>query len=192
MNTSRSKQALREEMMRARAQLGAEAREAGARALADAGLSFLSLPSGAKISGYAAIGDELDPSALLHVLAAQGHAIALPVTIAKGKPLIFRSWQPGAPLIEGSFNVPEPGEDAPELTPGIVLTPVLAFDARGRRLGYGAGYYDRTLAALRRAGKVIAVGVAFDIQEVEATPMNENDQILDWVVTENRTIRRGD
>ena len=189
MNTSCSKQALREEMIHIRRQIRAEARAAGARALAEAGLNFLSPPPGAKISGYAAIGDEIDPSALLHALAAQGHPIALPVTVGKGKPLIFRSWRPGAPLHEGSFDVPEPGEQAPELTPDIVLAPVLAFDARGYRLGYGAGYYDRTLACLRGHKPVIAIGLAFDVSQVDEVPHDEHDQRLDWVLTPSGPIR---
>ncbi len=184
-----AKQALREKMILRRAQLGPEARAAGARALADSGLNFLSTPPGAKISGYAAIGDELDPSALLQALAALGNPIALPVTIEKDKPLIFRSWQPGAPLHEGSFNVPEPGGEAPELIPDIVLAPMLAFDARGYRLGYGAGYYDRTLAALRDKKTIIAIGLAFDASQVDEVPHDEHDQRLDWVLTPSGPIK---
>ena len=175
-------------MMRARARLGAGAREAFSLSLADAGLSFISPPPGAVISGYAAIRDELDPLALLSVLAAQGHPIALPVTVAKAQTLVFRAWQPGAPLEEGSFNVPEPGTDARQLTPEIVLVPLLAFDARGYRLGYGAGYYDRTLASLRREKSTIAIGLAFDAQAVDEVPHDQHDQRLDWVLTPSGPI----
>ncbi|MFQ5626695.1 MAG: 5-formyltetrahydrofolate cyclo-ligase [Methyloligellaceae bacterium] len=188
MNTSCSKQALRGEMMRRRVQLDANTREALSLSLADAGLSFISPPPGAVISGYAAIRDELDPLALLSVLAAQGHPIALPVTVAKSQTLIFRRWQPGAPLDKGSFNVPEPDTDARELIPDIVLAPLLAFDARGYRLGYGAGYYDRTLASLRDKKPTIAIGLAFDAQQVDEVPHDEHDQKLDWVLTPSGPI----
>ena len=188
MNTSCSKQALRGEMTRRRAGLDAKTREAHARSLADAGLSFISPPPGAVISGYAAIRDELDPLALLRTLAGQGHQIVLPVTVAKGQPLVFRCWEPGAPLNKGGFSVPEPGPDVRELIPDIVLAPLLAFDARGYRLGYGAGYYDRTLASLRGKKPTIAIGLAFDAQQVDEVPHDEHDQRLDWVLTPSGPI----
>ncbi len=183
-----AKKALRARMTRLRGELGAETREAGARALAGIALDFLSPPSGAVISGYAAIGDELDPLALLTALSARGHAIALPVTIAAGAPLVFRAWSPGEALERGDYGVPAPSGEAGELTPEILLVPLLAFDARGHRLGYGAGYYDRTLARLRAKNPVIAIGLAFDAQRVDEVPHDEHDQPLDWVLTPSGPI----
>ena len=166
-----------------RAGLSAEAGEAGARALAESALEFISPAPGAVISGYAAIGDELDPLALLSALSAQGHIIGLPVTVARGNPLVFRQWSPGEALERGDFGVPVPSGEAPVITPDILLVPLLAFDARGHRLGYGAGYYDRTLGQLRGKGPAIAVGLAFDEQQVDEVPHDAYDQPLDWVLT---------
>ena len=184
-----AKRALRQDMARRRSVLSAEQREAGAQALAQTGLAFGSPPPGAVVSGYAAIRDELNPLPLLKLLGAGGHPIALPVTAGKGKPLIFRAWEPGAPLKTGAFSVPVPGEDAAVLTPGIVLVPLLAFDTDGFRLGYGAGFYDRTLAGLRAKGSVTAIGIAFDEQRLEAVPRDAYDEPLDWVLTPSGPIR---
>ena len=184
-----AKHALRPDMARRRSALTDAQREAGAQALAQAGIAFASPPPGAVVSGYAAIRDEINPLPLLKVLAARGHPIALPVTAGKGAPLIFRAWEPGAPLKTGAFSVPVPGEDAAELTPDILLVPLLAFDAEGIRLGYGAGFYDRTLAGLREKGSVTAIGVAFDEQRLEAVPRGAYDEALDWVLTPTGPIR---
>lgn len=184
-----AKHALRTDMARRRGALSAIEREAGAQALAQAGIAFASPSSGAVVSGYAAIRDEINPLPLLKALAAGGHPIALPVTAGKGAPLIFRAWEPGAPLKTGAFSVPVPGEDAAELTPDILLVPLLAFDAEGIRLGYGAGFYDRTLAGLREKGSVTAIGVAFDEQRLEAVPRGAYDEALDWVLTPTGPIR---
>lgn len=178
-----AKNALRARMTRLRAELSAETREAGARALAEIALEFISPSSGAVISGYAAIRDELDPLALLSALSARGHPIGLPVMAAKRAPLVFRRWSPGEVLERGDFGVPVPSRMAEELTPEILLVPLLAFDARGHRLGYGAGYYDRTLDRLRAETRVVAVGLAFDAQAVDEVPHDEHDQPLDWVLT---------
>ncbi len=184
-----AKRALRRDMARRRSALSAEQREAGAQALAQTGIAFASPPPGAVVSGYAAIRDELSPLPLLEALCAGGHPVALPVTAGKGAPLIFRAWRPGAPLETGAFSVPVPGEDAAELTPGIVLVPLLAFDRQGFRLGYGAGFYDRTLAGLRAKGSVTAIGIAFDEQRLEAVPRDAYDEPLDWVLTPTGPIR---
>ncbi len=184
-----AKHALRSDMARRRSALSAEQREAGAQALAQTGIAFASPPSSAVVSGYAAIRDELNPLPLLKLLGTRGHPIALPVTAGKSAALIFRAWEPGAPLKTGAFSVPVPGEDAAELTPGIVLVPLLAFDMDGFRLGYGAGFYDRTLAGLRAKGSVTAIGIAFDEQRLEAVPRDAYDQPLDWVLTPSGAIR---
>ncbi len=184
-----AKHALRPDMSRRRSALSAEQREAGAQALAQTGIAFASPPPGAVVSGYAAIRDELSPLPLLETLAASGHPSALPIIEVKGAPLIFRAWEPGAPLKSGAFSVPVPGEDATVLTPEILLVPLLAFDMDGFRLGYGAGFYDRTLAGLRAKGSVTAIGIAFDEQRLEAVPRGAYDEPLDWVLTPSGPIR---
>jgi 5-formyltetrahydrofolate cyclo-ligase len=178
-----AKRAMRAEMERARSALSAANRVAGADALNKTGIGFVSPSPRAVISGYAAIGDELNLWPLLETLAASGHPIALPVTVCKGEPLIFRAWEPGTALRTGSFSVPVPDEDASELTPEILLVPLLAFDDEGFRLGYGAGFYDRTLSGLRSRGRITAIGIAFDEQRLEAVPHDAYDEALDWVLT---------
>jgi 5-formyltetrahydrofolate cyclo-ligase len=108
----------------------------------------------------------------------------LPVVIAKNEPLLFRLWRPGMPLEVGRFGTLHPPNDSPLLTPDLVLVPLLAFDRHGDRLGYGGGYYDRTLAALRIERSSRAVGLAYAAQELPELPHQPHDQRLDWIVTE--------
>lgn len=147
-------------------------------------------PADIVISGYWPIGDEIDPRPLLDSLAARGHPLALPVVGAPDAPLVFRAWSKDDTLMPGPFATRTPGDDAPEVTPRVVIAPLLAFDAAGYRLGYGGGYYDRTLAGLRRGpGAVLAVGVAYRDQQVDAVPRAPYDERLDWVVTETAAHR---
>lgn len=183
-----AKRAMRTDMDQVRNALSAPEREAGADALRGTGLAFAAPSSRAVISGYAAIGTELNLWPLLETLAASGHPIALPVTVGKGAPLIFRAWNPETPLKTGAFSVPVPDENAPELEPEILLVPLLAFDRQGFRLGYGAGFYDRTLSKLRARGSVTAIGIAFDEQRVEAVPHDAYDEALDWMLTPSGPI----
>lgn len=180
---TKAKQSMRERALLKRSKLAAATRESGAEAVARTGLSFLDKSSGAVISGYAAIQDELDPLALLEALAGEGHTIVLPAVIARDTPLEFRVWRPGDPLEKQAFGVPTPGHGAATLDPDIVLAPLAAFDRDGYRLGYGGGYYDRTLAGLRERRGVVAVGMAFESQEVDSVPHDTYDQRLDWILT---------
>lgn len=136
------------------------------------------------VAGYVAIKDEADPAPLLRQLAGQGVELALPAVTAHGEPLEFRRWTLDDPLEPGPFGTSQPAEAAEKLDPDLLLVPMLAFDANGGRLGYGGGYYDRTLAALRRKGSVIAVGIAYAAQKMDSLPREAHDQPLDWMVTE--------
>ena len=123
-----------------------------------------------------------------------GRSVALPVSGPRGQALTFRDWDPAQPLAVGRYGIHEPGADRPEVAPAVLLVPMLAFDRSGHRLGYGAGYYDRTLDALRAArspsdGPVLAVGVAFAAQEMDAVPCGVHDERLDWILTERETLR---
>jgi 5-formyltetrahydrofolate cyclo-ligase len=129
---------------------------------------------------------------LLRRLGEAGHEIALPVVGAHGRPLVFRRWREGDAMDEGPFGIREPRADKPEIVPSVLLVPLLAFDRRGYRLGYGGGFYDRTLAALRAGGEAVAVGVAYAAQEVDEVPRDESDEPLDWVVTDKAAIRIGE
>ena len=147
-------------------------------------------PANIVISGYWPIRDEIDPRPLLDRLAARGHPLALPVVGAPDAPLVFRAWAKDDTLMPGPFGTRTPGDEARELAPRVVIVPLLAFDAAGYRLGYGGGYYDRTLAELRRGpGAVLAVGVAYQDQRVDAVPRAPYDERLDWVVTETAAHR---
>lgn len=156
-------------------------------ALPAMGLDPRGRPSAA--SGFWSMGDELDVKPLLAALHERGYALGLPVVVARGRPLVFRRWRPGTVLEPAAFGLLQPGADQPEITPDLVITPLLAFDRRGHRLGYGAGYYDMTLADLRRRGRVVAAGVGFAAQAVDELPVTERDQPLDWMVTEEKAWR---
>jgi len=143
------------------------------------------LPRAAVVSGYWPLPGELDIRPLMHQIHEAGHRIALPVVKAKGQPLLFRHWTPGTPLIQGAFKVMTPPEGAPELDPQVLLVPLLAFDKTGYRLGYGGGFYDRTLALLQ----VPSIGIAYAGQEAASLPHQAHDRTLDMVLTE-QGIRR--
>ncbi len=142
------------------------------------------LPPGTAVSAYWPKGSELDPRPLLHRLDADGQICLLPVVAGRGQPLLFRRWRPGMALVEGGFKVMAPAPAAAEGVPSLVLCPLLAFDRRGYRLGYGGGYFDRTLRWLRQAGAVTAIGIGFAAQQVREVPTGATDQRLDGILTE--------
>jgi len=146
----------------------------------------------AVVAGYWPLGSELDVRPLMIRLVAAGAALVLPVVRAAGQPLEFRRWQPGDPLQPGEYGVMQPLSTAPVAIPALLLVPLLAFDKDGWRLGYGAGYYDRTLAELRdRQGTEppLAIGIAYAAQEMPALPHHAGDHKLDGVVTEQAARR---
>lgn len=149
------------------------------------------MPPGAIVSGFSAIRSEIDPMPLMLALRARGTRLALPVVVSRDKPLIMREWQPGVALVAASFGLSEPPADAPEVDPDIVLTPLSCFDRRGHRIGYGAGHYDRTIERLRAIKPVVAIGIAFSVQEIARVPETELDQPLDFILTENEVIACG-
>jgi 5-formyltetrahydrofolate cyclo-ligase len=174
---------------RRRAAVAALPPAAAGRLARDALLAAIAVPAGAPVSGFWPLDGEFDPRPLIEHFHDAGHVVALPVVIGRGQPLLFRRWQPGMALVPGSFRVLTPPPEAPEVTPAVVLAPLLAFDAAGYRLGYGGGFYDRTLARLRAAGHVLAIGVGYAAQEVAAVPREPTDQPLDWIVTEQGARR---
>jgi 5-formyltetrahydrofolate cyclo-ligase len=155
----------------------------GSRRLAAYGLDFLGASPGIVVSGFSAIRDEIDPAPLMSWLHAEGFRLALPVMQGRGHPLLLRSWSPGDAMAEAAWGIKEPLPDKAEVEPAVLLIPLLAFDLNGIRLGYGGGFYDRTLAKLRASRAVIAVGVAYDEQRVDVVPADDYDQRLDWVLT---------
>lgn len=191
LSIDEAKAELRKSAARRRGLLAEDVRMQAAESLAEVGLAFLPERTGAVVSGYHPIGEELDPRPLLARLAGEGHPLVLPVTPRGRGRLTFRCWTPGDELVAGSYGVSEPSASSPAREPSILLVPLLAFDAGGQRLGYGAGYYDRTLAELRAAGRVTAVGIAFAEQEVAAVPHDRYDQRLDWILTPDGPRRIG-
>jgi 5-formyltetrahydrofolate cyclo-ligase len=129
---------------------------------------------------------------LLAKLAEAGFATLLPITVARGAPLLFRCWRPGEPTRAGAMKIPEPREDAPALDPDLLFVPLACFDRRGHRIGYGGGHYDRTLTALRAKGRAVAIGVAYSVAECDSLPDEAHDQRLDFVLTESELITCGD
>lgn len=142
-------------------------------------------PPGAAIGGFWPMGDEIDIRPLLHHLHACGHAVLLPITPRRGLPLAFRAWAPGCAMQPGRFGTSHPVAAA-HFTPDWVLVPLLAFDGRGHRLGYGGGYYDRTLAALPKAFRL---GVAYAAQQVPLVPAGPHDIPLHAIATEAGILR---
>lgn len=161
------------------AQHGAEA----SRKIAAHGVDFLAATPGAIVSGFAAINDEINPAPLMTWLQAEGFRLALPVMQGRGKPLLMRAWTPGDAMNAAAWGIAEPMDDKPAVDPDILLVPLLAFDARGYRLGYGGGFYDRTLQRLRKLKPIVAVGLAYDELRVDAVPAESYDERLDWVLT---------
>ena len=177
------KEGVRKEALERRAALKPRLGELSRR-LMDVFLTEILVPEAATVSAYVAIGDEADPAPLLRALRVRGHTIALPRVTGRGKSLDFHRYDAGQSLVPGGFGLSEPARDWPHIEPNVLIVPLLAFDARGYRIGYGAGFYDRTLAKLRAARDVLAVGFAFADQEFETVPHDHNDQKLDGIVTE--------
>jgi 5-formyltetrahydrofolate cyclo-ligase len=148
----------------------------------------LAIAPGTIVSGFMPLKSEINPLPLMRKLADAGARLALPAVAGRGKPLIMRSWQWGETLAAGVWGIREPTPKAPEVEPDILLVPLLAFDRSGHRIGYGAGYYDLTIAQLRAKKPVAAVGLAFAVQEFSRVPAAAFDAPLDLVLTEKDTI----
>lgn len=148
----------------------------------------LEVAAGTVVAGYWPMGDEADPRPLMAALAQAGAILALPEVVARAQPLRFRRWADGEALDGGAHGTFHPTAAAPVVVPGVLLVPLLAFDRAGYRLGYGGGYYDRTLESLRENAQVRAIGVAFAAQEMAAVPRDGHDQRLDAIATERELI----
>ena len=185
----RLKADLRQEQRKKRAELFKRSTPEIYVAAAGHFLKSIVLPSGGVIAGYWPLKDEFDSRPLLEGIAAQGGRLALPVVAGDQGRLIFREWAPGAPLAPAGFGTLGPRENAQEVLPDLVITPLLAFDRRGCRLGYGGGFYDRSLTALRASGKYnLSIGLGFSAQRVQQVPVGDMDARLDGIVTETGVI----
>ncbi len=144
------------------------------------------------VSAYYPMAGEIWPLRLMAALKSNGHALALPVMQGKTDPLLFRAWAPGDELIAGVWGIRQPAPSQPAVLPDILLVPLLAFDTRGYRLGYGGGYFDRTLHDLRKRKPILAVGLGLDELEVDAVPHLDYDERLDWILTPSGSRQRSE
>ena len=188
--TDTAKAAMRRRARTLRAGLTAADNERAVARMTDLLLAACPVTAGLTVAGFYPIRDEPDIRPLLHRLAAEGCRLALPRVTAPQQPLTFHVWTPGDPLATDRAGVPAPDASAPRCGPAVILTPLLAFDRAGYRLGYGGGFYDRTLAALRADGqKPLAAGLAQAVMEVAEIPRSGHDQPLDLIITEREVIR---
>ncbi|MEL0106187.1 MAG: 5-formyltetrahydrofolate cyclo-ligase [Rhodospirillales bacterium] len=192
MNANHDKAALRELAQDARRQFPPKERAAATRLVCQHGKTLVCKLAEQNqmtiVSGFWPIHDEIDIRPLMIELSKAGLTCSLPVVDQKNSPLIFRQWQLGEPLKEDELGLHQPREDAPLVAPHILIVPLLAFDADGNRLGWGGGYYDRTLAAFRETSNILTVGVGFSLQQVDKLPQDRHDQRLDFMVTEKGSI----
>ena len=186
MSFDNDKRILRGAMLAWRGGLSEEERRAAALGLVETWRYEQPVEPPAVVAGFWPIAEELDIRPLMIELINQGCQLALPVVVAKKQPLVFRAWRPGDPLEGGAFGTLQPTARRAVVEPEVLIVPLLAVDEEGWRLGYGGGFYDRTLEALRARKRVIAVGVAFNEQIVPEVPHDPNDQRLDWLLTDKR------
>jgi 5-formyltetrahydrofolate cyclo-ligase len=152
-------------------------------------MHFLSRLHGQVVAGYMPIRTEIDPRPAMELLSQKGRecTLALPVVEAQAQPLRFDTWGMSQPLKEGAFGAAIPEQSVP-VTPAVVIVPLVAFNRSGHRLGYGGGFYDRTLEVLRAGADVFAVGLAYSGQEMSDFPTSPTDAALDAIVTENEVL----
>ena len=182
-----AKAAIRREALARRDGLPADMRAAAAQAIAERPFP-IAMAADAIVSGFMPLKSEINPIPLMRRLADAGAQLALPAIAGRRQPLTMRAYSFGQPLASGVWGIREPGPDAREVFPDIVIAPLLAFDRSGHRVGYGAGYYDMTIMGLRARKPVVAVGIAFAAQEIARVPTTARDAPLDLVLTEHEII----
>ena len=166
----------------------AEARARLANRLLSEGVRIALLRQASVVSAFHSIREEPDTLALLAALSDQRFATALPAVVGPARHLEFRLWRPGDPALVGRMGIPEPLDSSTVVEPDLLFVPLACFDRRGHRIGYGAGYYDRSLERLRAMKDVFAVGVAYGVCEIGAVPYEAHDQPLDVILTDQETI----
>jgi 5-formyltetrahydrofolate cyclo-ligase len=181
------KERLRREAFARRDGLGKGFRHEAAERIASQALEFQELRNVTPVGGYWPIRTEVDPRPLMEALLDRGQDVALSQILHPH--LSWRLWQPGDVLVKGGFGVREPGPDAPEVFPKALLVPLVAFDRRGGRIGYGKGHFDRAIAALEEQHPVLTIGLAYAVQEIEEVPVEPHDRLLDIIITEAELIR---
>lgn len=184
--TSRLKADLRGAALARRDAIDPELRRDGSARIADEIMAIEPLSDAEIVGAFWPIRSEVDPRPLITRLFARGQRVALPKVTPDG--LVFREWKAGEALVRGGFGLSEPRDDLPPLDPTALIVPLAAFDRRGHRIGYGAGYYDQAIARLSRKHPVLTIGVAFSVQEIDEVPAESHDQPLDHLVTETGPV----
>jgi 5-formyltetrahydrofolate cyclo-ligase len=168
--------------------LAAPEAQAGLPVIRDSAFAVLArqgfVQPGMAVAAYCATADEIDPAPILAALRAAGATPCLPAV--DGGDLVFRAHMSGAALERGPLGILQPASEATQVSPHALIVPLLAFDLRGYRLGYGKGYYDRAIRRLRADGRVFAIGLAFEAQRLDLLPWDAWDEPLDAVATEVR------
>lgn len=183
------KKAVLREQMRAERKIVASERTDASMHAARNLLNAIEINQHSIVALYDPIDTELHIEPLYDALIERGVTVCLPVVAKKNAPLIFRRYEDGAPLIEGRYGARTPEESQPEIDPNIIVVPLLAFSRHGDRLGYGGGFYDRTIAKLRSKTTIVTIGYAYGAQQVDALPVSPLDQRLDWIITERSAMR---
>ena len=181
------KEKLRQQALKRRDALESGFRQQASRRIGERALAIPDLRVDSPIGGYWPIRSEVDPRPLMEALVERGQEVALSQILHPH--LSFRLWQPGDPLIKGGFGVREPGPDAPEVFPRVLLVPLAAFDRHGGRIGYGKGHFDRAIATLENQHPLLTIGLAFSVQQIDEVPLEPHDRLLDMVITETELIR---
>jgi 5-formyltetrahydrofolate cyclo-ligase len=185
--TQSAKAALRTAALALRDALPPAERQAAAEVIAAAAFP-VAIKSGMIVAGFSPMKTEINPIPLMRKLADLGAQLALPAIDGRGKPLIMRAWKFGDPFKAGQWGIREPMPSARQVDPDILIVPLACFDRAGHRIGYGAGYYDMTINALRAKKPVVAIGIGFAAQEIPQVPATERDARLDLVLTEREVI----
>jgi 5-formyltetrahydrofolate cyclo-ligase len=188
MDIAETKRKARSAAAKTRAAAHEQLKDVAGAALADRGLPGRAGLTNGIVSGFIPYKSEISTVPLMNALRRQGWRTCLPVVIAAEQPLVFRTWAPGEPLVPGVWDIPIPAEGSEEVLPDVLLVPMLAFDVKGYRLGYGGGFYDRTLEKLRALKSVVAIGVAYGAQMVDEVPRGPHDAPLDYIMTEEETF----
>jgi 5-formyltetrahydrofolate cyclo-ligase len=181
------KERLRGEVFARRDALDGAFREDAAHRIARRALALSEFRDITPVGAYWPIRSEVDPRPLMEALIARGQDVALSQILHPH--LSWRLWRPGDVLVKGGFGVREPGPDAPEIFPKALLVPLVAFDRRGGRIGYGKGHFDRAIAALEAQHPVLTIGLAYAVQEIDDVPVEPHDRLLDIIITEAELVR---
>lgn len=180
---SQAKQRLRRIALSRRAVIHGKLGGEAAEIIEKLGQGFFAGSPPGVVGGYWPMRDEINCSPLLRQLNILGWKIGLPCIVRGDRPLLFKHWEPGHKLEQGAFKTLEPSSRRPALEPTVLLIPLVAFDAEGYRLGYGGGFYDRSIAALRAHSAITTIGLAYDEQEVVKVPNERHDERLNWILT---------